>query len=147
MGRLSLSTRQRVYLDTNVLIHLIEGLTSHAAQIDLLSRAIDAGGVTCVTSELSLAEVLVLPLAKGQTALIQQYNELIGTNSKLEVLPITRPILVSAAAVRTDYRVKLPDAIHVASALAFGCTYFLTQDKDFQNTSLPGVVTLADLDP
>jgi predicted nucleic acid-binding protein len=147
MGRLNLSGGHRVYLDTNVLIHLVEGLSSHAAELDMLIDAIDRGGVVCATSELSLAEVLVKPLATGNTALTQQYHELIGTQSRLEVLTITRSILVSAADARTTYGVKLPDAIHMASALSFGCTYFLSQDKDFQSTTYPGVVTLIDLDP
>jgi predicted nucleic acid-binding protein len=147
MGRLSLTSGQRIYLDSNILIHLVEGLDGFEAQLDVLSGALDRGGVTAVTSELSLAETLVKPLALGATLITQQFKELIQTKSMMTVVPITRSILIAAADVRAKFRLKLPDAIHVATALAAGCDAFVTQDSDFKSKLPISVAALSDLDP
>jgi predicted nucleic acid-binding protein len=46
----------------------------------------------------------------------------------LTVGPVTREILIEAARLRGLSRIKLPDAIHAATALQKGCSSFLTND-------------------
>jgi predicted nucleic acid-binding protein len=147
MGRLSLSGGRLGYVDANVLIHMVEGLNGFAITLKLLADAIDSGTFRVVTSELSLAEVLVKPLAQGNVALIDVFNFLVGGGSKIEVVPVSRSILVAAAEIRTRHKLKLPDAIHWATAVASNCAVFLSQDGDFQDPALPGAVTLLELDP
>jgi predicted nucleic acid-binding protein len=45
------------------------------------------------------------------------------------VIPIDRSILVDAAHYRARLGIKLPDAIHVATAVAAGCEIFLSNDR------------------
>jgi hypothetical protein len=52
----------------------------------------------------------------------------------LKVGPITSDITGIAAKLRALHKsLKLPDAIHVATALAFGCTHLLTADTRLKN--------------
>ena len=57
MGRVSAELGRRVYLDANIFIYAVEGFAAHAASIQALLAAMDAGEVVAVTSELTVAEV------------------------------------------------------------------------------------------
>ncbi len=52
---------KRVYLDANVFVYAIEGYPQFADGIRELFRKVDQGQVEAITSELTLAEVLVKP--------------------------------------------------------------------------------------
>lgn len=51
----------RVYLDTNIFIYALEGYADFIDDLTELFASIDAGNIRAVTSELTLAEVLVRP--------------------------------------------------------------------------------------
>jgi predicted nucleic acid-binding protein len=61
MGELNSQLGRRVYLDTNIIIYAVEGYENHAARIKLVLRGMTEGEITAVTSDLTLAEVLVKP--------------------------------------------------------------------------------------
>ena len=63
----------------------------------------------------------------------------------LEVIPINRDILEDAAQWRATSKLKLPDAIHLATALHRQCDSFLTNDDLFRNLGLPQVKMLSDV--
>ena len=62
MGLVSLCEGRLVYLDTNVFIYALEGYPAFAEPLAALFRGIDNGTCRAVTSELTLAEVLVKPI-------------------------------------------------------------------------------------
>ena len=48
MGRVSAELGRRIYLDTNIVIYVVEGFAQYAAQIQALLDAMDAGeGIVC----------------------------------------------------------------------------------------------------
>ena len=128
-----------VYLDTNVFIYAVEGFARHRSMIGELFHAIEVGHVDAVTSELTLAEALVKPLEVGWQDTADLYAELIQSSGQLIVIPIDRSILVDAALYRAQLGIKLPDAIHVATAVAAGCEVFLSDDRRIKT---PAGVTL-----
>lgn len=122
---------RRLYLDANVLIILGEGkgevadLLTHLAGEQMRQEA----PFLC-TSELSLAEVLVHPYRHGDDQLIQQYDSWLISGGFMEVGPIHRSVLWYAAVLRSSYPSrKLPDAIHVSTAIGFGCSHILSADS------------------
>jgi predicted nucleic acid-binding protein len=46
--------------------------------------------------------------------------------------PISRDILYETAELRKITPLKLPDAIHLATAIAAHCAFFLSRDRDFK---------------
>ena len=56
------------------------------------------------------------------------------------MVPITRALLIEAARLRASSRLKLPDAIHLATALQYECPVFLTNDTRIR--PLPGLDVL-----
>lgn len=146
MGRVSNALGKRIYLDSNMVIYAIEGMAKFAAQIQPILDAMDGGEIFVVTSELTLAEVLVGPIKAGNFPVQQTYRAFLTTTSIVEIIPITRPILEEAARLRATTRLKLPDAIHLATALHLQCDSFVTNDDLFRSLGLNQIKMLTDLD-
>jgi uncharacterized protein len=124
-------TGQALYLDTNIIIYAIEGENPWTKLLRKLFRAIDERAIHTFTSELTLAEVLAKPLELGAIDLVATYEELLAPDSVVRVIPIDRPILRSAAELCGRLRIKLADAIHVATAMQCTCDFMLTNDEQF----------------
>jgi predicted nucleic acid-binding protein len=57
------------------------------------------------------------------------------------MVPVSRDILVAAARLRAETNMKLPDAIHIATAQITGCSYLLTNDSHLR--AIPGLTILS----
>jgi predicted nucleic acid-binding protein len=93
---------------------------------------IDERRVEAVTSEITLAECLVKPFADKDIFAVESYISLLGGLPRFPVIPISRQILLSAAQLRAETRLKLPDAIHLATAKWAGCSAFVTNDRQIK---------------
>jgi predicted nucleic acid-binding protein len=120
-----------IYLDTNVFITAFEARTEVSKQLlKLFSAASIPQGRRFLTSEMTLAELLVLPLRNEDSARVTLYSTMIGANNWLDVQPVAREVLVRSAGLRAAVPSrKLPDAIHLATAILSGCTHLLSQDS------------------
>jgi predicted nucleic acid-binding protein len=146
MGGVSAELGRRIYLDTNIVIYAVEGFAQYAPQIQALLDAMDANEVSVVTSELTLAEVLVGPL-KAKNAPVQQiYRSFLTPTVTVVVPPVSRDILEESAQLRATTKLRLPDAIHLATALRHQCDSFLTNDDTFNSLNLSQVRMLSDID-
>ena len=123
---------ERIYLDSNVIISAFSG-EAERENASILLNMIGAVSETriapFVTSELTLAEVLVRPLRAGLDEAIGAMDNVLTSSGWMEVAEISRKVIFGAAWLRSQHAgVKLPDAIHVATALATGCSHLLTAD-------------------
>jgi predicted nucleic acid-binding protein len=82
-----------------------------------------------VTSELTIAECLIKPLSDRNAGTVAAYLTFLDGRPEFPVLPVSRSILLEAARLRAETGIKLPDAIHVATASAADCDVFLTYDR------------------
>lgn len=123
---MSLVNPDIIYLDANAIIQLVEG---EAPELLFLAEMAAADLIRIYTSELSLAEVLVGPLRKSQNELVNFYEDMLKSDDFIAVLKVDRPILRHSAELRATLGFKGPDAIHVATSLASGCTIFVSSDK------------------
>jgi len=116
-------------------------------ELNELISAIDNKAIRACTSELTLAEALTKPLAAGSTALVSKYEQMLAEDGVIDVVPINRQILRTAAEFRTRLGIKLADAIHLANAKHTGCDVILTNDLDLGRKVQPDFkwLTLADL--
>lgn len=134
---------KRIYFDTNVFIIALEG--KDAGQRDLLATlfalAHSGGEKRFFTSQITISEVLVGPYKHGQDDLAAYYQRLLLNSPWLSTVPITTDILLKAAMLRAEQKsLKLPDAIHLATALEHECSEFASADmgiRDFQ-ANVPG---------
>ncbi len=128
-----------IYFDTNIFIYALEDSHEYREQITALFSRIRQTGTLVVTSELTLAECLVKPFATEDDLSIQHYERNIKTSEFLEIKAITRTILKGAARNKAICRNKLPDSIHMATALHSGCAIFVTNDASIKT---PGNINL-----
>jgi predicted nucleic acid-binding protein len=130
MGPAMTDAQHRVYLDANVFVAAFEHIGAHSDHAWWIIRAIESGEIAAGTSEITLAEVLVKPFEVGATDLADGYERMIVSGSNFEVLPVRRDILVGAAALRVRRTsTRLPDAVHIATAQALSCRFFISDDR------------------
>jgi predicted nucleic acid-binding protein len=132
------SISSKLYLDANVFIYAVEGSDDIAGRLRALFELLGNNPNLAVTSELTLAEVL----PKATPIRRRNYLELILYSGLFDLHPVTRDILIETA----DYRriagaskpdaskpdasmPKLPDAIHVVTAVRAGCDKMLSFDR------------------
>jgi predicted nucleic acid-binding protein len=108
MGKIALATLagQKVYLDTNAFIYAFERHVDYAVILDLLLSSIDAGVMSSLTSEITLAECLVKPFADGNSNLQDRYQAALTNRPGFTVAPISRQILIQAA--KTSRTLQIP---------------------------------------
>lgn len=135
----------RVYIDANVFIYAVEGFKKYAKLCPEILQSIEDMKIQAVTSELTLAEVLVKPLQQEKPDVVAIYEDLIQSQFRLDVVPISRDILVTAAKHRAITSCRLPDAIHIATAIVKNSAILLTADKSMKAPGPLRVVTLDEL--
>lgn len=139
------SAPPRVYLDANVFITAFEQAGARSDHAWWILEAVEGGEIIGATSEITLAEVLVKPVERNAADLASAYDRMIVPGPGFEVLPVGRDVLVAAAGIRAGRQsVRLPDAIHIASAVAMRCEFFVTGDRRLK---LPDGMKLLGVDP
>lgn len=123
-----LSEGATVLVDTAPWIYLLEDHVEFAPRFMGLFEAAERGQIQLALSTISLAEVLTGPYRAGQTALAKRYETAL---TAYQVLPLSASVAVLAAQLRVQYRLKLPDAVQLASALDMGAAALVTHDRDF----------------
>ena len=93
------------------------------------------GEISFAVTTITIAEVLTGPLISGDEALARRYRALLES---WQVVDLSLEIAESAARLRARLKLKLPDAIQAASALAIHADALLTHDRDLSRvTALP----------
>ena len=122
-----------VYRDTNAFRDLVEGDPSTSASMQTLFQVLRRHPGLGATSELTLAEILA-PSSQGRKRpphLKRAYMDLLLWGEFLSLKPVSRTVLletVALRATRVTAKLKLPDAIHLATAIFAGCRLFVSRD-------------------
>jgi len=123
-----LPDRPLLLVDTAPIVYLLEGHAHYAARFRPAFEAHAAGKVIFATTTITLAEVLTGPLRAGNEALARRYRSLLQS---WQLIDLNADIAETAARLRSTLRLKLPDAVQAASALAVGAAALITHDRDF----------------
>ncbi len=127
----------RIYLDTNAFIFAMEQTDEKSERMnDLFARSALFVQPVLVTSELTLAELIVKPHRDGDVDLIERYDRLIRPSDWLSVMEVDRAVLWRAGTLRAQGKLKLPDALHLSTAYTAGCSHFLTADIGLHSFSI-----------
>lgn len=117
-----------VLVDSAPIIYVLEGHPTLGPVFTPLFERQARGELALAVSTITLAEVLAGPLAAGEEVLARRYRDVLGS---WQVVDLTASIAESAARLRAAHRLKLPDAVQAASALAIGADALVTHDRDF----------------
>ena len=127
-----LSDGATVLVDTAPWIYILEDHPVWASQFVGLFEAAERGRLQLALTTVTLAEVLAGPFKAKQTALAKRYEKALG---RYHVVPLSAQVAVMAAQLRVQYRLKLPDAVQLASALDIGAAALVTHDRDFSKVN------------
>ena len=127
----TLPRRGRVLVDTAPIIYFLEGHFEVAARFEALFTEAEAGNRELVISTITLAEVLTGPLRGGNEALGDEYRQALTAPPTWLVADLTPEIAHRAAHIRSETRLRMPDAVQVATALEMSCVGLITHDRDF----------------
>ena len=132
----------RIYIDTNILFFFLEKHPQWFAQVLPLFKMAVQGAATLVTSELTIAEILVHPYKLGRPDIATSYKRFLKDEGIVELITLSFEILDSAAATRAALGGTLADSMHVATATVSGCSAFVSNDAEIRLPPPATVITL-----
>lgn len=138
---------QKVGLDSNLLIYLIDNIPPWADRVAELVTAIEGGHIAAVMSALGLTEVLSGPSRDHDLGRLERIHDEIQAIAGLTIVPLGAEVAVDAAVIWGMRGMPLADAIHLATARAAGATAFVTNDRRLRGSAKLEVVYLDDLVP
>ena len=124
----ALRNYRRVALDTNVVIYALEDVRPYLDLAHQLLRLMERGRIMGTVSTVVEAEVLVKPLRERDRSTLEKAELFFKNSPNLVIRSVDRVIARRAALVRASSRLRLPDAIVVATALEDRCDALIGND-------------------
>lgn len=141
MGRIDpsdLSEGALLLLGSAPIIYYLEEHRQYGPRFQPLFDMHQQGRLRFAVTTVTVLEVLSGPLAAGNEALARRYRSILES---WQVVPLDAAIAESAARLHGSLRLKLPDAVQVASALALHADALVTHDRDFSNVTALRVIS------
>ncbi len=117
----------RLYLDAAPIIYLIEGTPALRQAVMTRLAGTRSKQDIAVASQLTRLECRVKPMGEGDLELLRHYD-LFFLADGVEVVGTDTAVWEKATEIRARHRFRVPDAVHLASAVLHGCDRFLTND-------------------
>ena len=119
----------KFYLDTNAIIYAVEANGTFGEPVQRLFEMATRNGYTIVTSDITIAEILVKPTRDHNQPILDIYARLLADNGLVKRIPVDVEILLNAASLQAHYGIKLVDSVHMATARAVEATHFVSDDR------------------
>jgi predicted nucleic acid-binding protein len=116
-----------IYLDTNVVIYLIEQTPGWGPRASARIAVMRANQDRMALSDLVRMECRVGPLRSADAALLARYDGFFSV-SGVQIVGLTAAVCDLAATIRAAHGFRTPDALNLAAAVESGCGAFLTND-------------------
>lgn len=135
----------RVYLDSCIIIYMTEGAADVRERIQ--SQLLESAGTlpAVVFTDLTRLECRVGPMATDDAMTLADYDDFFATPGYTKFM-LDAAVFDLATELRARYRIKTPDALHLAAAISSGCDGFWTSDQRLASVATEqsiGVVTIA----
>jgi predicted nucleic acid-binding protein len=134
----------RIFWDTNLFIYLFEDYGALSKATTELRKKMLARGDQLLTSTLTLGEILVKPVERGDMALCAKYEAAITTSAV--VLPFDTKAAKVYASLRCDRALRAPDAVQLACGAAAGIDLFVTNDHRLHGRQVDGIQFIVPLE-
>jgi len=115
-------------IDTAPIIYFLESHPKSGARFAALFEADAKGGFRFAVTTITVAEGLTGPSQAKAPALARRYLSTLGS---WHTVNLDMEIAEAAARLRAEFRLKLADAVQVASARAIGAAALVTHAGDF----------------
>jgi predicted nucleic acid-binding protein len=131
--RQALSAHGLVAIDTMIFLYLLD---EHPRYVDCamtLFEAIEQGQLRGVTSTLTLAELLTAPAQQANLQALRDYELYLTNFPNLQLAPFEAEVARATATVRATTRLRLPDALQIATAQVAGAHAIIGNDHQWRN--------------
>ena len=133
-----------VFWDANLFVYLWEDFGKLSGQVLALRNRMLTRGDELLTSAMTLGEILVKPIQRGDAKAVAYYQNLIATTAT--VIPVAEKAAIVYARLRADQSLRAPDTIQLACAAAAGTDLFITNDARLHSMQIPGIQFIVPLD-
>ena len=131
----------KIYWDSMLIIYLLEGNPAYSKRVQhLLQRSYERGD-SLYTSFLAYGEVLAGAVSSPEK--VSKIQKAMGEMG-FTYLPFDGGAVMPFSRLRAKNKLKVADAIHLASAASAGIDLFLTGDKQLMGLDVQGVQFIAD---
>jgi predicted nucleic acid-binding protein len=128
------------YLDSDIIINSVSQDPTRGSKADQALAQAQANNPPLVISDLSRLECTIHAVRHPQTGLLYDYRRFFNA-SAMRTAPLIAAVYERAADLRAAHgNLRTPDALHLACALEYGCTDFLTHDQNLRG--FPGINVL-----
>jgi len=138
----ALRGHRRVLIDSSVWIYHLEQHSEFGPAAGKVIESLEDGRFRGVVSELTLLELTVRPLQLGRQDVADEYELLLSYFPNVELEPVTREILLDAAALRARHRLRTPDAILLATGVRSAATAAVTNDEGWRSVRSAALETV-----
>ncbi len=135
----------KVYLDTNVFIYFLDRNPDYFRLVAPIIEAVESGLIIGCTGDVSIAEILVKPYQSGNLELVASIKAFFRMENFLSISSHDAETFDLAAQLRAKYNQKFIDALHYATAIRAGCTFFITNDSGIRSGNALDVILLSAL--
>ena len=137
-----LSQVDRLYIETTPLIYYIEENPNYVDMMERVFQHLIQTEQPIFTATVTLTEVLVQPLRRGDHALVQNYRDILLNSDNIVLMNIQPTVAETAARLRAQYNLRTLDALHLGAAVGSRCDAFLTNDAKLTRVNELAVRTL-----
>lgn len=127
-----------IVLDSAPIIYLLEDHPKYRRRFEPIFESHAAGHVRFAVTTITITEVLTGPLGAGEEMLARRYRSILES---WQVIDLDADIAESAARMRVLFRLKLADAVQVASAVSINADALVTHDRDFSSVTGLSVIS------
>lgn len=118
-----------ICLDTNVFIYHFQKNPNYIDFTRKIFSSLASHRRRAVTSLVTLIELLSQTLANKE---VKTLDESFNNTPNLAIIDLNRKIALEAARIRREYKLRLPDAIQLATALDAKAQAFITNDDQLK---------------
>ena len=133
---------KRVYMDTNIFIYFLEQSDGYYESVAPIIKACEAGKFFGYTGDVAVAETMIQPYRQDNLSLVANFKAFFATENFLSIQAHDAAIFDLAAQLRAKRGIKLIDALHYATALKAGCSFFLSNDSGIKSDAHMEVIAI-----
>ena len=137
--------QQRVIsVDTMIFIYFLDRNPRYFEMSELILKSIESGTVQGVISILAIAELLTTPAKANDTQTAHQLEMYLRNFPNLQIKDVDINVARTAAQIRANSGLKMPDAIQIATAIVAGADAIIGNDKQWRNKFMQPQLLLLD---
>lgn len=134
-----------VAFDSMCFIYHFEANPKYGPLVQKIFSLVATSRLSAFTSVISVAETLSESILPNKPEARVYYKERFLEMKNLKLVDVNLDIAEQAAVIRSNYKLKLGDAIQLATALKANAQIFITNDKQFRQVKEVRVMMLDNL--